>query len=96
MIITDIIWLAQFVEKIEGKHGVSTDEVEQVLSNHPQVHRIERGDLEGEDLYRTIGQTGAGRFLVVFFIYKGRGRALVISARDVSPQERQSYGKRKK
>jgi len=96
MNIIDIIWLAQFVDKIEAKHGVSTDEVEQVLSNSPRIQRIERGVLEDEDLYRATGQTEAGRFLVVFFIYKGRGRALVISARDVSRRERKNYGKRKK
>ena len=96
MNISDIIWLTQFVDKIESKHGVSTDEVEQVLTNRPRIQQIERGALEGEDLYRAIGQTEAGRFLVVFFIYKGRGRALVISARDVSQRERKNYGKRKK
>ena len=96
MNITNIIWLTQFVDKIESKHGVSTDEVEQVLTINPRIQLIERGTLEGEDLYRAIGQTEAGRFLVVFFIYKGRGRALVISARDVSRRERKNYGKRKK
>ena len=82
MIITELIWLTQFVEKIESKHGVSTDEVEQALTNSPRIQRIERGTAEGEDLYRAIGQTESGRLLVAFFIYKGRGRALVISARD--------------
>jgi hypothetical protein len=96
MNITHIIWLAQFVDKIESKHGVGTDEVEQVLNNRPRIQRIERGTLEGEDLYRATGQTDAGRFLVVFFVYKGRGRALVISAREVSSRERKNYGKRKK
>ena len=96
MIITDIIWLIQVVDKIESKHGVSTDEVEQVLSGRPRIQRIERGVVEGEDLYRATGQTAAGRFLVVFFVYKGHGRALVISARDISPRERKNYGKRKK
>jgi uncharacterized DUF497 family protein len=96
MNITEIIWLTQFVDKIESKHDVSTDEVEQILTNHPRIQRIERGALEGEDLYRATGQTEAGRFLVVFFVYKGRGRALVISARDVSRRERKNYGRRKK
>jgi len=52
--------------------------------------------VEGEDLYRATGQTEAGRLLVVFFVYKGRGRVLVISARDASSRERKNYGKRKK
>jgi uncharacterized DUF497 family protein len=95
MEITDIIWLAQFVEKIEGKHGVDTDEVEEVL-RHAYVRRIERGDVAGEHLYRAVGQTDGGRYLAVFFIHKGRGRALIISAREATYRERKSYGKRKK
>jgi hypothetical protein len=37
MDITHIIWLTQFVDKIESKHGVGTDEVEQVLNNRPRI-----------------------------------------------------------
>jgi uncharacterized DUF497 family protein len=96
VLITDIIWLSQFVEKIEHKHGVGTDEVEQALSNRAWVRRVERGDVAGEHLYRAIGQTDAGRYLAVFFICKDRGRALVISARDVSEGERRSYDKAKR
>ena len=96
MKITDIIWLAQFVEKVERKHGVSTDEVEQVFANRPSFRLAERGNVGGEDLYRAIGQTDAGRYLAVFFIYKSGRRALIISARDASLRERRSYGKHKK
>lgn len=96
MKITDVIWLTRFVEKIEQKHGVSTDEVEQVFINLPQTRLVERGDINGENLYRAIGQTDGGRFLAVFFIYKGENRALIISARDASAGERRSYGKHKK
>ena len=96
MKINDIVWLAQFVEKIERKYGVSPDEVEEVFANDPRFQRIERGTVAGENLYRALGQTDGGRYLAVFFIHKGRGSALVISARDASPRERKSHGKRKK
>jgi uncharacterized DUF497 family protein len=96
MEITDIIWLTQFVEKIESKHGVSTDEVEETLRNRPRIQRIARGDVAGEHLYRAVGQTDAGRYLVVFFVYKGRGRALIVSARDATKRERGHHGKREK
>ncbi|MDT5159069.1 MAG: uncharacterized protein QOC99_803 [Acidobacteriota bacterium] len=94
MNINNIVWLTQFVEKIERKHGVSADEVEEVFNNHPRFQRIERGDVAGENLYRALGQTDGGRYLAVFFIHKGRGGALVISARDASLKERRSYGKK--
>jgi uncharacterized DUF497 family protein len=96
MKITNVIWLAQFVEKIDSKHGVNTDEVEQILDNPAWVQFIEQGNVVGEHLYRAIGQTDAGRYLVVFFIYKGQGSALVVSAREANKRERKSYGKHKK
>lgn len=96
MRITSVIWLEQFVEKIERKHHVSRDEVESLFESQPPVRLIERGDVKGEDLYRTVGQTQEGRYLAVFFVYKKRGRALVISARDAAPQELSGYVKRKK
>jgi hypothetical protein len=33
----------------------------------------------------TGGQTDAGRYLAVFFVYKHRGKALPVSARDMTP-----------
>jgi len=49
------------------------------------------GDVPNDDLYRAIGQTDAGRYLIVFFVYKHGGRALVISARDATKGERRHY-----
>jgi uncharacterized DUF497 family protein len=96
MKITNVIWLTQFVSKIERKHGVSVDEVEEVFASQPPSRLIERGEVSGENLYQAVGQTDAGRYLAIFFIYKGRNRALVISARDADARERRSYGKPKK
>lgn len=94
--IKEIIWLAQFVEKIESKHGVTTEEVEQAFGNRPLIHRFERGNVRGEDLYRMLGRTDSDRGLAVFFIMKPSERALVISARDMSAGEKKSYGKSKR
>jgi uncharacterized DUF497 family protein len=91
MKINEIIWLGQFIEKIERKHNVSVDETEQTFANHPRIHRIEKGDVMGDDLYRLLGQTDAGRYLAVFFIYKSGGKALIISSRDMSDRERKNY-----
>jgi uncharacterized DUF497 family protein len=96
MIIKRIIWLKQFVDKIARKHAVSEYEVEEVLATQPPVRRMKRGKVEGEDLYRAIGQTDAGRYLTVFFIYKGQGRGLIISARDSKIEELKNYGKKKR
>ncbi len=96
MKITNVIWLNHIVEKLQHKHSVWQDEVEEVFANRPRVRLMERGDIEGEDLYRVLGQTEAGRYVTVFFIYKGSGQALVISARDMNQKERRSYGQSKK
>jgi len=96
MRISNVIWLEQFVEKIERKHNVSRDEVESLFAAQPQVRLVARGDVKGEDLYRAVGQTEDGRYLAVFFVYKKQGRALIISARDAAPRELRAYAKRKK
>ena len=52
---------------------------------------MERGHRAGEDVYGAFGQTEAGRYLVVFFVHKKDGRALVVSARDMTHSERRLY-----
>ncbi len=49
--------------------------------------------MRGEDVYRALGQTDAGRYLVVFFIHKLTREALILSARDMDHKERRSYGR---
>jgi len=92
----EVIWRDQFVDKIESKHQVTTDEVEQVLFAEPHVRRAEKGRVKGEDLYVAYGQTKAGRYLVVFFIHKHQAAALPISARDMTVSERRYYERQKK
>ena len=92
----EVIWKSQYVEKLAVKHLVSTTEVEEVLFKQPFVRFWEKGDVQGEDLYLAYGQTDAGRYLVIFFIYKHSGRALPISARDMNDAERRYYSGQKK
>ena len=94
MEVREIIWLDTFVEKLWRKHHVRIDEVEKVLYGRPQVRRVRRGDVAGEDVYSAMGQTAGGRYLIVFFVLKAGRRALVISARDMKPKERRQYAKK--
>ncbi len=96
MKIERFIWLDYFVEKLARKHNVTTGEAEEIFNNRPRIQFAEKGDVDGEDLYRALGKTDEGRYLAVFFVYKGAGEALVVSARDMSDRERKSYGKHKK
>jgi len=45
-------------------------------------------------MYAAFGQTDEGRYLIVFFIYKRDGRALIISARDMDDSEKRLYGRK--
>lgn len=87
----EVIWKEVFAEKIESKHAVSMDEVEQILFGNSIFRRVEKGRIRGEDLYIAYGQTMAGRYLVVFFVWKRRTAALPVSARNMTAAERRYY-----
>lgn len=91
MHLSEIIWKDRFVDKIKVKHGVSTDEVEEVIFGKPHIRRAQKGHVKGEDLYAAYGQTDAGRYLIVFFIRKEQKAALPISARDMTDSEERYY-----
>lgn len=81
-------------EKIEVKHAVRAHEVTEVFANRPRYRRLRRGRFRGEDVYAALGQTNGGRHLVVFFIHKRDGTALVLSGRDMERDERRSYARK--
>jgi len=93
MRITGVIWLQSIVEKLDRKHDITQDEVEQVFSNNPQYRFIENGKIENEHVYSAYGRTDAGRYVTVIFIRKFSQKALVISARDMDRKERKQYGR---
>jgi len=95
MITRKIVWKDQFVEKLAAKHGVSTDEIEEVLNSKPHIRKVSKGDVKGENVYAAFGQTTGGRYLVIFYIRKRTGSILPISARDMDGGERDYYGKQK-
>jgi uncharacterized protein len=91
MCIDDFIWLPSILDKVEVKHQVSQDEVEEVFFNRPRYRFVELGYQKGEDVYSASGQTEAGRYLIVFFIHKSSNTALILSARDMDKNERKRY-----
>ena len=68
--------------------------VEEVFRNVPRYDFIAKGRATGENVYRALGQTDAGRHLTIFFVYKSERKALPISARDMDGKERKRYGKK--
>ena len=96
MTIRDIIWLHRFRQKVESKHGLSTEEVEYVLQQKPLIRFHERGNVKGENLYTAWSQTWTGRYVMVVFILKKGSRALPISARVMTTREKKRYARQKK
>jgi hypothetical protein len=92
--IEGFIWYRDIVDKLLWKHNVSRQEVEEVFQNKPKFKLLEKGHIKNENLYSMRGQTNAGRYLVVLFIYKKTKEALIVTARDMDSKERMNYGKK--
>ncbi len=82
--IVELIW-DDWNEAHIARHNVSPDEVEEVCFNRSLGVRIRRG------MYRLIGQTGAGRYIVVILASRGRGQFYVVTARDATEAERRKF-----
>jgi uncharacterized DUF497 family protein len=89
--ITGYLWLEEIIDKLEWKHNVSAEEVEELFGNTPHFRFVEKGHRPGENVYAALAQTDAGRYLVAFFVHKADGRAMVISAREMNEAERRQY-----
>ncbi len=94
MKIEGVIWLRDIADKLEFKHNVTTEEVEETLNNKPKFRFVEKGERKGEDLYMALGRTDSGRHLSILFVYKRTKEALILSARDMADKERKQYGKK--
>ena len=93
MKITGLIWLETIVEKLDWKHNIYPEEVEDIFKNKPEYRFLERGKIDGENVYSAYGKTDSGRYVTVIFIRKSGRKALVISARDMNKKERKQYGR---
>jgi len=88
-------WDAGNSEKNWRKHRVSDDEAEGVFFNRPLAVRADQPSRGSEPRYYGLGQTDRGRALFVAFTIRGR-LIRVISARDMSQNERRIYAQYEK
>ena len=93
MKIRGFIWLDEVIEKIERKHGVRQADVRELFAKRPRFRFVEKGYRKAENVYAAFGQNNAGRHLVVFFVLKTSGNALILSARDMTRAERKRHAK---
>lgn len=94
MKIAGFIWLEEIVRKLIWKHSVETSEVREIFLNKPKFRFVEKGHRNNENVYAALGQTDAGRYLICFFVHKTDGRALILSARDMTEAERKRYARK--
>ena len=76
------------LDKIESRHGVSLGEATQACQSE-FVH-VRRGR---EGLYSVYSQTDAGRYLLVILASQGGGTWRIVTAREMTQQERRLYAR---
>lgn len=84
MEIERLVWDPKTREKIAKKHHLSRQEVEELFARDYHIRRFGQ-------LYHAYGQSAAGRYLFVVFLPLGRGRAQVVTAREMTQKERRLY-----
>jgi uncharacterized DUF497 family protein len=82
--ITHIVWDDWNIDHI-ARHGVTPEDVEEVLDSS---FFITKGR---DNTFRVIGQTYGGRYLTVYLATRGGGGFYVVTARDASTSERNSF-----
>jgi len=74
------------LEKIEVKHGITFQEVEEAcLSDKRHVRRGREG------LYKVFSQTATGRYVLVVLVNLGGGNWKIVTARQMTDSERRLY-----
>ena len=68
-----------------ARHGVTVEEVEEVVFGNPFSTRTRQGR------YGLIGQTEAGRYLTVILAPRGHGVYGLVTARDATLSERRRF-----
>jgi hypothetical protein len=82
------VWEDWVVDKLDWKHGVSPEEVEEVFFNPP--YKLRRSLSQKYLLY---GQTEDGRYLFIVFVWVGK-LVKVISARDMTQKEQRFFSRK--
>src|SRR5687768_4872457 len=83
-------WDTDNTEKNLIKHQVAPTEAEQIFFNQPLIAFQDAKHSEHEERFYALGQTDEGRLLFVAFTLRN-DLIRVISARDMSRQERRKY-----
>lgn len=86
MRLRELVWTPEIEDKVQGKHGLTPEEVGQVCLD-PASHLRRARD----GRYAVLGRTEAGRYVLVIGAYLGKGTLRIITARDMTDRERGLY-----
>jgi uncharacterized DUF497 family protein len=78
------------LDKIESKHGLSYRELEEAC--YADVLHVRR---TREELYKLFSRTLAGRYILVVLVNHGKGVWKIVTARDMTENERRLFMKLK-
>ncbi|MDQ2806935.1 MAG: BrnT family toxin [Chloroflexota bacterium] len=81
-------WLDWVVEKINRKHNVELEEVEQCF--YKTTYKLRRVE---DNKYQFLSRTDSGRYLAIIFAWNYR-YVRVITARDMTKKERDFYSRK--
>lgn len=89
MYIEYLYWKDHIVEKIIQRHGVTREEVDEVIyEGSPEVRSYSK------NRYLLWGQSRAGRYLLIVLEEECKGVFVPLTARDMSEAEKKAFRKR--
>jgi uncharacterized DUF497 family protein len=84
-----LYWKDHIVEKIIERHGVTPDEVEEVIhEGEPEIRK------SGKIRYLMWGQSCAGRYLFIVLEEESQGVFVPLTAREMTESEKRAFKKR--
>ncbi|HEX5199698.1 BrnT family toxin [Paractinoplanes rhizophilus] len=83
-----ILWTGTSEDHI-AKHNVTPDEVEEVLYGRPRLRVPGR-----QSTYLVLGQTAAGRYLLIVTARSGEDQIYIVTARDMKENERRLFARK--
>lgn len=86
--IEGFLWEEWVIDKLDWKHGVDPQEVEESFFNPP--YKVRR---TADNKHLLYGRSESGRYLFVVFVWEGQ-LVKVITARDMTPMEKRFYGRK--
>jgi uncharacterized DUF497 family protein len=84
-------WDENKAERNLSKHGVSFDEAKTVFADPLFVDFYDPDHSEDEERYLIVGESNRGRLLIVSYTERSNDVTRLISAREVTPTEREAY-----